>query len=195
MSIIFDVQYNPAFPPEWEGLGYESAEACTPRWYGVSFGDGSNGVSHMWPSYYVRTFDPWTLASAALIDRFDAGHMAQASEELDTGGEADYGISATLYEPLDREEPESHYHCESCDGEWDEASGATVCESCGSHDITEEQGEYESWCDANGAYMICEVFPVESIDTRASRYDSLESALSENAIRLARGGLPDQLRG
>lgn len=102
MSVyIPDTAYNPAFPSEWEGLGYESAEKCTPRWYGVSSGDGNDGVSHSFPGYYVRTSDPWLLARAAIISEFNDRQFA--ADTVDVDGEAEYTISATLYEGPDGE--------------------------------------------------------------------------------------------
>jgi hypothetical protein len=180
MATIFDTQYNPGFTSDWEGLAYESAEACTPRWYGVSSGNGNDGVSHLWPDYYCRTSDPWTLAKAALVSHFNPKWMAQASKECELDGEAEYTISAVLYEPLDREPEQSAYHCDACDHEWTDDAGQDCCEACGSEEITQDEAEYNSWCDANGAYMIVEVFPIggmpEDWNDRSERpqYDSIE---------------------
>ena len=54
-------------PGDWMGLDYESARDATPVWYGVSSGNGNNGVSHLYPDYYVRTADPFRLAELASL--------------------------------------------------------------------------------------------------------------------------------
>jgi hypothetical protein len=53
---------NPGFHPEWCFLDFATADNATPKWYSVSSGDGNNGVSRMYPDYYVRTADPFHLA-------------------------------------------------------------------------------------------------------------------------------------
>ena len=60
-------------PGDWMGLDYESARDATPVWYGVSSGNGNNGVSHLYPDYYVRTADPFRLAELAMVDKFNDG--------------------------------------------------------------------------------------------------------------------------
>lgn len=69
-----------------------------PRWYGVSTGNGNDGVSHMFANYYVFTDDPWLLAHAATIDNFEPGPWRDLAVNADVDGEADYTISAVIYE-------------------------------------------------------------------------------------------------
>jgi hypothetical protein len=89
-------------PGEWAGLDYESARDATPEWFGVSSGNGNDGVSHHYPDYYVRTADPYRLAELAMVDSFKAGEgMAWAKAALFVDGERDYTISATILEDED----------------------------------------------------------------------------------------------
>lgn len=91
-------------PGEWMGLDYESARDTTPRWYAVSTGNGNDGVSHLYPDYYVRTADPYRLAELAMVDKFrDGQDMVWASEEVSLDGERGYTIAATIYEGPDGE--------------------------------------------------------------------------------------------
>ncbi len=179
---IFSYQYNPAFPPDWEGLCFESARDATPRWYGVSFGNGNDGVSHMYPAYYVKTFDPWTLAAAALIGDMASDYHDWASENMDVDGEADYGISAMILNPPDDNSDWRPDHSECGDGE--------DCEGCPECENQEPDG---SWSDANGAWRICEIFPVsdDELPDRNSdpwcrpMYASLENCFGATAPELA----------
>jgi len=77
---------------------------ATERYYGVSSGDGNNGVSQMYPRYIVKTSDPWRLAKLAAISDFKEGEGQKwAKEEMQVDGEADYTISATFLEGPDGE--------------------------------------------------------------------------------------------
>ncbi len=90
-----------------------------PRLYGVSHGNGNMGVSHMFADYYVKTSDPWRLARAAAVAEFKPEWWDKALDELHVDGEADYTISACLYEPLDAEpvEEEGMSYCD-VNGAW-----------------------------------------------------------------------------
>lgn len=86
------------------GLDPASAAACTPRWYGVSIGNGNDGVSQLHPDYYVRTADPYATARLALILSYSGGSWRDhAAAECVTDGESDYTVYATLYEGPDGE--------------------------------------------------------------------------------------------
>lgn len=164
------------------GLDYESAREVTPRWYGVSFGDG-NGVSHTWPDYYVRTADPFMLAGAAIVANWNDDDMRSfVVENAEINGEADYTIYATILNPPDDESNE--WECECGISRDDDI--CTVCESG-----RPEMGDNVSWCDANGAWLIVEVFPVGDMpgallpfDDRPA-YVSLLSCFSESDLALA----------
>ena len=65
-----------------------------PRWYGVSTGDGNNGVSHMFPDYYVFTDDPWELAERAAQSDLKEEYHDQIELREDGSGE---GASAEVY--------------------------------------------------------------------------------------------------
>lgn len=157
------VHYNPDV-----GLDYASAREATPRWFGVSFGNGNDGVSHMFPGYYVRCTDPWELARIAMISSFKEEWQTEAAKTVEVDGEEDYTIFATIYDRLDEEV------------EYD------------------EDGDCESWSSINGAWAICEVFPTDDVhfdadanewyaDTNAPLYESMEDAF--NARELKRGEL------
>lgn len=130
-----------------------------PRWYAVSFGNGNNGVSHLFPDYYVHTDDPWTLASAAQLGTFKAHWVDHVKEEMEVDGEADYTISAVIYDP-----PDDPY----CD-------------------------DGSLWSDTNGAWSICEVFPVTDDDLpdrsdpwHKPMYDSLEDCFDAELLAKAK---------
>ena len=86
--------YN--IPSETAGLDYETARDATPQVYGVSSGNGNDGVSHMYPDYYVRTCDPWTLARLAIITMHKPAFQDWIAENADIDGEY-YTIYATIY--------------------------------------------------------------------------------------------------
>jgi hypothetical protein len=69
-----------------------------PRWYGVSFGNGNDGVSQSWPSFAVCTNEPYVLARLCLLGQFSYQRKPWANENMEVDGEADYTISATLSE-------------------------------------------------------------------------------------------------
>ena len=71
--------------------------------YGVSSGDGNNGVSHMFADYYVTTDDPWRLAHLAAITMFEPGYQLWAKDNVEVDGEAKYTISACFYSLPDDE--------------------------------------------------------------------------------------------
>jgi hypothetical protein len=74
------------------------------RLYGVSSGNGNDGVSHMFADYYVMTDDPWKLARLAMVDSFKPEYMLEALEALEVDGEAEYTITACILDPLDQEQ-------------------------------------------------------------------------------------------
>jgi len=84
------------------------------RYYGVSSGDGNNGVSHLFPNYIVKTNDPWLLADLAIISEFKRGYGRRwCRQNMIVDGDAEYGLSAMLLDPPGR------------DGAgWSEANGA-----------------------------------------------------------------------
>lgn len=157
--------YDATLSDDMIGLDYDSAVDAMPHWYGVSFGNGNDGVSHTFASYYVRTCDPWTLAAAAMLSDFKEGKGQDwALEAMEIDGEAEYTISATIYDP-----PDDNESGDESDGESDESF------------------DDESWSSVNGAWMICDVFRVQPDDMgRAWKYTSLDDAYSESLLTLAR---------
>jgi hypothetical protein len=173
-------------PAETYGLDYESAREVTPRWYGVSFGNGNDGVSHTFPNYYVRTADPYTLAAAAVIASFKDGFKQAAADACEVDGEADYTISATIYNPEDVEPKEPDYesiatangfnvveHVDSTfvyvklgelgDSDSYDSEDAAWKACCEEEDLLPDPEDEGSYSDANGAWLICEVFPVDEM--------------------------------
>jgi hypothetical protein len=138
-----------------------SATAEPPvRCYGVSHGNGNDGVSQMHANYYVLTDDPWTLARAAVLAEFKPGRgQAFALAEMQIDGEAEYTISATIYDPPEEDaEPREE----------------------------EEEEDSGSWSAHNGAWHITEVFPEEEPREGVPQYDSLEDAFTAEVLTLAR---------
>jgi hypothetical protein len=88
-----------------------------PRLYGVSYGNGNDGVSHIFADFYVKTSDPWRLAKLAMVTQFKDDFQARALEECTVDGEAEYMVQAVIYEPLDSEpceEGESYCDVNGC---------------------------------------------------------------------------------
>jgi hypothetical protein len=165
MAYISTASYEPGFPTEWEGLDIASAIDATPKWYGVSSGNGNNGVSHMWPEYYVRTCEPYRLAQLAIVSPFNADRYGWAIEHSEVDGEADYTIWAMIVDPpSDDTDDRDHSMCE--DG--DECEGCDQCET-----------DESSWSDVNGAWMIVEVFAIDNMDDECSRAYRYDGGLTE----------------
>src|ERR1700744_2230717 len=78
------------------------------RYYGVSSGDGNNGVSHMFPDYYVKTDQPYRLAKLAALTTFKKGEgEAWALKNMEVDGEAESTIYVTFYESPEAQEERS----------------------------------------------------------------------------------------
>jgi hypothetical protein len=88
------------------------------RLYGVSTGNGNDGVSHMFADYYVRTDDPWRLARLALVSSFKDEWKERALDEAMVDGESEYTISAMILDPLDEENEEDEEPWSSFNGAW-----------------------------------------------------------------------------
>lgn len=71
--------------------------------YAVSYGNGNDGVSHVFPDFYCRTDKPYELARLAIITSVIDPFHSWADSEAMIDGEADYTISATLLEGPDGE--------------------------------------------------------------------------------------------
>lgn len=190
--------------PDCVGLDYESAVDAMPRLYGVSFGNGNDGVSHTFARFYVRTCEPYILAAAAVLSEFNAGAGQEfAAVNMEIEGEAEYGISAMILNPHnDRAEYDSDMtaaqECVDIARE-----NLCECEAYGTpgqiEDAREELNDAEhaldalenndpgSWCDANGAWFICEVFPEDDDPRRGVQvYTSLDDAFSADIVTAAR---------
>lgn len=63
------------------------------RLYGVSTGNGNDGISHMYPDYYVWTNEPFKLCEIAALAQFKEGAgRAWAKKHVDIDGEAEHTI-------------------------------------------------------------------------------------------------------
>lgn len=127
------------------------------RIYGVSSGNGNDGVSQSFADYYVMTDDPWTLARAAMLSEFEPGKGYEfALETMDINGEEEYGISAMILDPPaddDGEEGES----------WSDVNGAWLI--------------IEVFPEDNSEWIARRRAPV---------YDSLEDCFTADVLELAR---------
>lgn len=117
--------------------------------YGVSSGNGNDGVSRIFADYYCRTNEPWRLADLAALNQFKAGTGQEwALRNMESDGEAEHGITVEFLNPP----------CEdTADGEYPELE---------SDEDSEAAEDGRNWSDNNGAWLILEVYPVEESDAR-----------------------------
>jgi hypothetical protein len=139
------------------------------RLYGVSIGNGNDGVSRMYADYYVKTDDPWRLARLAAISTFKPGAgQSWAQRHVDVDGDADFGIYATLFNPP----------CEdTADGEYPDS------------DNPEDEEDGRNWSDGNGAWTIFEIFPEDEPRDGRPAFDSIEDAFSAEDLALVPSSL------
>ena len=158
----------------------------TTRTYGVSTGNGNDGVSHTFANYYVTTDSPWLLAHCAVISEFKPGKGREfAMEAADIDGESDYTITACIYNPPREEQEYPVTELES--GKWivdDEPDEEYDSEDEAINAYLENDGAY--WCDANGAWFILEVFPDDEPRKSTPHYDSIEDCFDADVIHDAR---------
>lgn len=129
-----------------------SDKLATPHYFGVSKGDGNNGVCQVFPSYIVKTDDPWLLAEKAL----KAEHKPEAEDWL---GDNVY------------------YEGEVFEDENGQLSG-TISAVILEYPESQEARDTNNW----GYYcaeFILDVFPVSKdiSQYRCPKYDSIEDAL------------------
>ena len=158
---------------------------ATIRTYGVSTGNGNDGVSHTYADYYVKTDSPWLLAHCAVLAEFKPGKGREfAIEEADIDGESDYTITACIYDPPRDEQDFPVTELESgrwiVDGEPDEEYDSE------DDAIAAYSEDSPSWCDCNGAWFILEVFPEDEPRESTMCYDSIEECFSSDVICEAR---------
>ena len=130
------------------------------RVYGVSTGNGNDGVSHMHADYYVRTDAPWELARRALRSEFKPEQQDEMEMLADIDGDEDYTISAVIYDDPDLAPPSD-----------------------------DDDDEGSDWFDDSGpAWFILEVFPEDDEEWLAERtegpygrpiYSSISEALGD----------------
>lgn len=158
------------------------------RLYAVSSGNGNDGVSHMFPDYYVHTNDPYRLAALAMVSSFDHKFKQAAADACEVDGESDYTISATIYNPedVDPSEAVTEMCCSDCEHTWTvdgEIPDDLQCPKCDSRDV-ESSDDDGTYCDVNGAWQIIEIFPEESPNARRPIYDSLEECFDDDDLKL-----------
>lgn len=142
------------------------------RYYGVSTGDGNNGVSHMFADYYVKTSEPWRLAELAALSEFKKGEGQEwARENMQIDGEEDYTISVVFYESKETqdERAEMQERLDAMDEDSDEAQEL--------YDDIESFG-----CDS--AWFIVEIFPEDDMREGRPVYESLEDAFGKDVMEL-----------
>lgn len=148
------------------------------RLYGVSYGNGNNGVSHIFADFYVRTDRPYALATLAAVSYFPESGRTYAAENVEIDGEADYTITAMILDPPADDSDLPAYGED--DGEW------TVD---GLDDRFESESDAESaardllvsWSNANGAWFLCEVFPEDDPRDGRPMFDSLAEAFEHDS--------------
>ena len=157
------------------------------RLYGVSSGNGNDGVSHMFPDYYVKTDDPWRLARLAAVTDFKPGEgQAWALENMEVDGEAEYTITVTFYEsPEFQEEAEAaaarHSAAqEALDAYTGDEDATEFTELVAERD--EAESEFDNYSDGPAyAWAIYEVFPEDEPREGRPTYDSIEACFGDDA--------------
>lgn len=158
------------------------------RLYSVSSGNGNDGVSHTFPDYYVRTNDPYRLATLAMVSSFKNEFKQAAADACEVDGESDYTISATIYNPedVDPSEAVTEMCCSDCEHTWTidgEIPTDLECPKCESDDV-EQPDDGEMYCNINGAWQIIDVFPEDNPNDSRPIYDSLEECFGDDDLKL-----------
>ena len=157
------------------------------KWYGVSSGDGNNGVSHMFADYYVKTAEPYRLAELAMLTLFKREAIDWAKENVEIDGEAEYTISAVIMETIETQEERQEIR-DRADAIREEAEEARENgETEKADDLDNEADDLDNEADAYGAdyaAMIIEVFPCEPDDQREGRptYESIEDCFGKDCV-------------
>jgi hypothetical protein len=144
----------------------------TTKYYGVSSGNGNDGVSQLFPDYIVKTNDPFRLAELAIVSTYKPKYQQWAKDHADVDGEADYVIFATIYESYGTmmERNEMQDRLDAMDENDPEAAALA--------DEIEHFG-----CDY--AEQIIEVFAWEGDDFKDRPvFESLEDAFAESELKL-----------
>lgn len=154
------------------------------RLYGVSTGNGNDGVSHTFADFYVRTHDPYLLAEAATYDSYKPQAWSYIDDSLTIDGEPEYTIYATLYEEPGK--PENNEACPECNGEgWLLCNASTLSEDC-PHCDGSGLADYVD-CEQGPAAFILEVFPEDECNTHGKHiYPSIEDALGSKSLEHVR---------
>lgn len=133
------------------------------RLYAVSHGDGNIGVSHIFPDYYVHTDEPFRLATLAMVTSFNPTFQQAALDAVEVDGDADYTVSAVIYNPEDVDPSEA-----------------------------DPDEDVEMFCNINGAWQIVDVFPDDGPDLadpwHRPVYMSIEECFGEAAAALVPSG-------
>lgn len=158
------------------------------RYYGVSTGNGNDGVSHIFPDYYVKTNEPWRLAELAALSEFKAGEGQEwARENMEIDGEADHTISVVFYESKETQD-------EHADLEEHLALHRAALANFPASGLPEKREELESEIEnleseidgygEDSAWFILEVFPEDDMRDGTPKYESLEDAFGLDVVAL-----------
>lgn len=144
------------------------------RWYGVSSGNGNDGVSHTFADYYVKTNEPYRLADLAMITQFESWNQKWATDRLDTDGEAEYTISCVIHDSKEVEDERDEMRQRAAD-----------LRETGDDEDAEQADELENEADEYGtdyAEYIIDVFPCEPDEQCEGRptYESLEACFGDD---------------
>ncbi|TAL45458.1 MAG: hypothetical protein EPN91_02270 [Salinibacterium sp.] len=98
-SLLRSRGFNRLSVTNLDEAGGDSNDAVLPR-YGVSVGDGNDGVDTLHPDYVVTTDDPWRLAQLAALVAFYPRVRKWVLDNLDgPDGDEEYGITVSLGAP------------------------------------------------------------------------------------------------
>ena len=142
------------------------------RYYGVSSGDGNNGVSHMYPDYIVKTNEPFRLAELAAISSYKPEYQQWALRNVTVDGEGDYTVYATFHESYETQQERDAM----------QARLDNMREDDPDREALEQEIEHYG-CDY--AELCFEVFPWEGeLPANKPVFESLEDAYTVNDLRL-----------
>ncbi len=141
------------------------------KWYGVSHGDGNDGVSHIFADYYVLTDEPYRLVELAALTSFNPEYVKWAKENMDVEGDHEFVVSATFFEMPETQEARQ----ELCDAA---QAARDVGDEYGADELDEEVDTFGR----DYAELIFEVFPCEPDQQREGcpTYGSLAECFGDD---------------
>ena len=146
------------------------------KYYGVSHGNGNDGVSQLFPDYIVKTNEPYLLARLAAISDFKEGAgQVWARDNMEIDGEADYTIYASFHESYETQQERAAMQ-----------KRLDAIEDTESDEYSELDQEIEGY-GADYTWLIYEVFAwdedYKSVeDTGRPVYESLDDAFGAELV-------------